>query len=55
MEGKLKAEGLMVKVMNGGFPRVAKFVSIFTVKFVRIVFDFHGFSNETGGVMRGRV
>ena len=40
----------MVKVMNGGFPRVAKFVSIFTVKFVRIVFDFHGFSNEAGGV-----
>jgi hypothetical protein len=38
MEGKLKAKGLMVKVMNGGFPRVAKFVSIFMVKVVRMFF-----------------
>jgi hypothetical protein len=33
----------MVKVMDGGFPRMAKFVSIFAVKVIRMFFDFEGF------------
>jgi hypothetical protein len=44
----------MVKVMNGGFPGLAQLIAIFTVEVVRVFFDFQGFVNESGGVMRGR-
>jgi hypothetical protein len=53
VEGNLKFGGLMVKVMDGRFPRMAKFVAIFSVKVIRMFFDFKGFSNETKEVMRG--
>jgi hypothetical protein len=43
----------MVKVMNGGLPGLAKFVDIFAIKVIRMFFDFKGFLNEMGGVMRG--
>jgi hypothetical protein len=33
----------MVKVMNGGFPGLAKLVAIFTVEVIRMFFYFKGF------------
>jgi hypothetical protein len=33
--------------MNGRLPGLAKLVSIFTIKFIGIFFDFEGFPNET--------
>jgi hypothetical protein len=44
---------VMVKVANGGFPRLAQLVAIFTVEIIRMFFDFKGFPNETRGVMWG--
>jgi hypothetical protein len=38
--GNLQSQRSMVKMMNGGFPRVAKFVAIFAVKVVRMFFNF---------------
>ena len=32
----------MVKEINGGLPGLAKFVAIFTIKFIRIFFQFQG-------------
>jgi hypothetical protein len=43
----------MVKVMNGGLPRLAKFVAIFAIEVIRMFFNFKGFTNEMRGVMRG--
>jgi hypothetical protein len=36
LEDSLKGEGIMVKVMNSGFPRMAKIVAIFMVKVIRM-------------------
>ena len=44
---------MMVKVVNGGFPRLAQLVTIFIVEIIRMFFDFKGFSNKTRGVMWG--
>ena len=44
---------IMIKVVNGGFPRLAQLVAIFTVEIIRMFFDFKGFPNETRGVMWG--
>jgi hypothetical protein len=40
-------------VVNGGFPRLAKFVAIFAIKIIRMFFYFKSFSNEPSGVVRG--
>jgi hypothetical protein len=43
----------MIKVMNGRLPRLAKFVAIFTIKIIRMFFNFKSFLNEARGVVRG--
>jgi len=43
----------MIKQVNGGFPRLAKFVAIFAIEIIRMFFYFESFSNETRGVMQG--
>jgi hypothetical protein len=40
----------MVKVMNGGFLRMIKFVTIFMIKVIRMFFNFKRSSNEAGEV-----
>jgi hypothetical protein len=43
----------MIKVMNGGLPRLAKFVAIFVIKIIRMFFNFKSFTNEARRVIRG--
>jgi hypothetical protein len=43
----------MIKVMNGGILKLAKFVVIFAIKIIRMFFNFKRFLNEARGVMRG--
>jgi hypothetical protein len=44
----------MVKMMNGGLPGLAQFVAIFVIKVIMMFFNFKGFLNDMGGVMRGK-
>jgi hypothetical protein len=44
---------LLIKLVNGGFPRLAKFVSIFVIKIIRMFLYFKSFMNEPSGVVRG--
>jgi hypothetical protein len=41
----------MIKVVNGGFSILAKFVVIFVIKIIRMFFYFKCFSNELRRVM----
>jgi hypothetical protein len=41
------------ELVNGGFPRLAKFVAIFAIKIIRMFFYFKSFPNELSGVIRG--
>jgi hypothetical protein len=50
---KLHKGSLLIKVVNGGFPRLAKFVAIFAIKIIRMFFYFKSFPNESSGVVRG--
>jgi hypothetical protein len=43
----------MIKVMNGGLPRLAMFVAIFAIKIIGMFLIFESFPNEARGVMRG--
>ena len=51
---KIGQKGLLTKVMNGGIPRLAKFVSIFMIKIILMFFNFKRFSNDARCVIRGR-
>jgi hypothetical protein len=43
----------MIQVVNGGLPRLAKFVAMFAIEVIRMFFNFESFLNEVRGVMRG--
>jgi hypothetical protein len=49
---KLNKGSLIVEVMNGGFPRLTKFVAIFAIKMIRMFFYFKSLSNEPIDVVR---
>jgi hypothetical protein len=45
---------LIIEVTNGRLPRLPKFVAIFSVKIIRMFFNFKSFPNKARGVVRGR-
>jgi hypothetical protein len=44
----------VVQVMNDRFPRMVEFVAIFAIEVIQMFFNFKGFSNDMGGVIRGK-
>jgi hypothetical protein len=50
---KIDNGSLLIKVVNGGVPRLAKFVVIFAIKIIRMFFYFKSFPNESSGVVWG--
>jgi hypothetical protein len=44
---------LLINLVNGGFPRLAKFVAIFAIKIIMMFLYFKSFMNEPSGVVWG--
>jgi hypothetical protein len=43
----------LTKGINGGLPRLTKFLAIFTIKIIMMFFIFQHFSNDARGVIWG--
>jgi hypothetical protein len=50
---RLTMRSLIIKMMNGRFPRLAKLVLVFAIKIIRMFFNYKSFPNEARGVVWG--